>query len=108
MSEEIKEILDKLNKTADNPLFVICSSQKELDKIPKYTANFLSVNDRQAKLLLNYITNLQQKVEQLENIRKEVIEYLEYQLSQMDFEKDTKAKMLGAMTIVLLNKGSDK
>lgn len=64
MSEEIKEILDKLNKTADNPLFVICSSQKELDKIPKYTANFLSVNDRQAKLLLNYITNLQQKVEE--------------------------------------------
>ena len=50
----------------------------------------------------------EEKVEQLENIRKEVIEYLEYQLSQMDFEKDTKAKMLGAMTIVLLNKGSGK
>ena len=76
MGEEIKEILDKLNKTADNHLFVICSSQKELDEIPKYTSNFLSVNDRQAKLLLNYITNLQRKVEQLENIRKETIEYM--------------------------------
>lgn len=84
MSEEIKEILDKLNKTADNPLFVICSSQKELDKIPKYTANFLSVNDRQAKLLLNYITNLQQKVEQLENIRKEAIKFLENEENIMD------------------------
>ena len=62
------------------------------------TSNFLSVNDRQAKLLLNYITNLQQKVEQLEkeneatlknygnlvkewnqleNIRKEAIKYVQ-------------------------------
>ena len=58
--------------------------------------------------LRNENVDLASKNEQLENIRKEAIEYLEYQLSQMDFEKDIKAKMLGAMTIVLLNKGSDK
>ena len=61
MNDETKEILDNLRKTADNSVFVVCSSQEELDKIPKYTANFLSVNHRQAKLLLDYITNLQQK-----------------------------------------------
>jgi len=96
MSEEIKEILDKLNKTADNPLFVICSSQKELDKIPKYTANFLSVNDRQAKLLLNYITNLQQKVEEknkeidrLNNIINELEKYLIEHIDEYrDMEQD--------------------
>lgn len=58
MKDEIKEILEELRKTADNTVFVVCSSQEELDKIPKYTANFLSVNDRQAKILLDYITNL--------------------------------------------------
>ena len=89
MSEEIKEILDKLNKTADNPLFAICSSQKELDKIPKYTANFLSVNDRQAKLLLNYITNLQQKVEEkdkeIDKLKNQVVK-LNEQVSQYQDE----------------------
>ena len=103
MGEEIKEILDKLNKTADNHLFVICSSQKELDEIPKYTANFLSVNDRQAKLLLNYITNLQQKVEQLENIRKEAIKYVQekadYPISYYHCLNDL---------LNILNKGSEE
>ena len=103
MSEEIKEILDKLNKTADNHLFVICSGQKELDEIPKYTANFLSVNDRQAKLLLNYITNLQQKVEQLENIRKEAIKYVQekadYPISYYHCLNDL---------LNILNKGSEE
>ena len=63
MKDEIKEILEELRKTADNTIFVICSSQEELDKIPKYTANFMSINDRKAKLLLDYITNLQQENE---------------------------------------------
>ena len=67
MNNEIKEILDNLRKTADNSVFVVCSTQEELDKIPKYTANFMSINDRKAKQLLDYITNLQQKIEQYEN-----------------------------------------
>ena len=72
MNNDIKEILDNLKKTADNIIFVICGSQEELDKAPKYTANFLSINDRQAKTLLDYITNLQE-----ENDRhfKEAIRY---------------------------------
>ena len=62
MTNEIKEILDDLRKTADNTIFVVCSSQEELDKMPKYTANFLSINDRKAKVLLDYITNLQNEI----------------------------------------------
>ena len=38
------------------------------------------------------------------NIIKEVREYIEYQLENLDFEEDTKAKMLGAMVLVLLDK----
>lgn len=65
MKDEIKEILDDLRKTADNTIFAVCSSQEELDKMPKYTANFLSINDRKAKLLLDYITNLQEENKRL-------------------------------------------
>lgn len=68
MNNEIKEIINDLRKTADNSLFIVCSSQEELDKIPKYTANFLSVNDRQAKILLDYITNLQEENERLKEL----------------------------------------
>ena len=38
----------------------------------------------------------------------ETIKYIEYQISQLDFEKDTKAKMLGAMVLVLLQGKSDE
>lgn len=75
MKEEIKEILEELRKTADNTVFVVCSSQEELDKIPKYTANFLSVNDRQAKILLDYITNLQEENEDLREENKEAHDF---------------------------------
>lgn len=75
MNNEIKEILNDLRKTADNSIFVVCSSQEELDKIPKYTANFLSVNDRQAKVLLDYITNLQEENEDLREENKEAHDF---------------------------------
>ena len=117
MSEEIKFDLDK-----------DIIMQIEMDSYMKYNDTIASMNDHlgeiygysdvrdteeaqlkyEKELAYKAIVQLQQKVEQLESIRKEAIEYLEYQLSQMDFEKDTKAKMLGAMTIVLLNKGDNK
>lgn len=40
-------------------------------------------------------------------IRK-AIEYFKYQLENLDFYEDTKAKMLCAMGITLLQNGSDK
>ena len=40
----------------------------------------------------------------LNSIIKEVREYIEYQLENLDFEEDTKAKMLGTMVLVLLDK----
>lgn len=41
---------------------------------------------------------------ELLDVIKEVREYIEYQLESLDFEEDTKAKMLGAMVLVLLDK----
>lgn len=62
----------------------------------------------------NYITNLQQKVEQLENIRKEAIEYVlknklyrfkyyDEELFEITTDKKAKDDLLN-----ILNKGSDK
>lgn len=50
------------------------------------------------------IDSLDKEIERLNSIIKEVREYIEYQLENLDFEEDTKAKMLGAMVLVLLDK----
>lgn len=50
--------------------------------------------------------------QRLNNVLNETIEYLKYQLSCLDFEKDIKARMLCSMVIVMLEwkelKESDK
>ena len=56
MSEEIKETLDR--------------TLEYLEGIDK-TRGTKILTTNETKILLDYITNLQQKVEQLENIRKE-------------------------------------
>ena len=61
MSEEIKETLDW--------------TLEYLEGIDK-TRNTKILTTNEANILLDYITNLQQKVEQLENIRKEAIDYM--------------------------------
>lgn len=65
MNNEIKEILDKLKDTADTSFFAVCSSQEELDKMPKSITKILSISSKDAKMLLDYITNLQQENERL-------------------------------------------
>lgn len=71
--------------------------------------------------VLQKMLRLENRIEELEQINEEhrkingelrktineAIEYLKYQIPQLDFEKDMKAKMLGAMVLVLLQ-GSDE
>lgn len=89
MSEEIKEIIDELRKTADNTVFAICCSQEELDKIPRYTANFMSINDKKAKILLNYITNLQKENELHNKILKDANDVLNIQAQKGNYNYDS-------------------
>lgn len=63
MSEEIKETLDW--------------TLEYLEGIDK-TRNTKILTTNEANILLDYITNLQQKAEQLENIKKEDIEYVDF------------------------------
>ena len=59
MKDEIKVILDKLKDTADTSFFAVCGSQEELDKMPKSITKILSITSKDAKILLDHITNLQ-------------------------------------------------
>ena len=56
------------------------------------------------KVLLKENENKEKVIKAQDNIIKEVREYIEYQLENLDFEEDTKAKMLCAMVLVLLDK----
>ena len=71
MSEEIKETLDW--------------TLEYLEGIDK-TRNTKILTTNEANILLDYITNLQQKVEQLENIRKEAIEYVYKHIQEYDVD----------------------
>ena len=70
MSEEIKEILylqNYVNKYKSDEKAIIKGNRLTTPAMLDYL---------EVKALLDYITNLQQKVEQLENIRKEAAEYV--------------------------------
>lgn len=53
-----------------------------------------------------YIKGTKPYIEQQKRIDK-AIEYFKYQLENLDFYEDTKARMLCAMGITLLQNGSD-
>lgn len=77
MKDEIKEILDKLKDTADTSFFAICGTKEELENIPKSISKALHITDKHAKLLLDYITNLQEENENLQeklNLAMETID----------------------------------
>ncbi len=92
MSEEIKETLDW--------------TLEYLEGIDK-TRNTKILTTNEANILLDYITNLQQKVEQLESIRKEAIEFINEWLFEAggngaDMDYDTIVDLLN-----ILNKGDN-
>lgn len=81
------------------------SKEKKIFQLEKKEICITSSQIKQAiDLLVNENEILQEEIERLNSIIKEVREYIEYQLENLDFEEDTKAKMLGAMVLVLLDK----
>lgn len=71
------------------------------------TASKIAKVEQLRKIIRDYIKtelNQRKEIERLHSIIKEIREYIEYQLENLDFEEDTKAKMLGAMVLVLLDK----
>ena len=77
---------------------------ESLEKSNEYIEMIEEELERQKEI----IRQLDIKNLELTTIIKEVREYIEYQLENLDFEEDTKAKMLGAMVLVLLDKVGDE
>ena len=99
MSEEVKIKISQ-------PMF-------ELGELERFDNNIHSIVEEYSKLMFKekdqiltqrIIMKQEEEIEKLHSIIKEVREYIEYQLENLDFEEDTKAKMLGAMALVLLDK----
>lgn len=65
----------------------ICNNEK--------MGEFITINDKKYHLCC---------IEQLKKQKDDVVEYIKYQLSNLDFKKDEdmKAKMLGSMILVML------
>ena len=105
MSEEIKEIL-----YLQNYIDKYKSDKKAIIKGNRLTTPAM-LDYLEVKALLNYITSLQQKVEQLENIKKEAIEYMkEFTFEPLLINEDRKLIMFNENLKNfenILNKGSE-
>jgi len=84
-------------------------SEEEIRKIAKeYTEMYFTKGIDSTKIF-KYVDELEKEVEQLENIRKEVIEYInrkKYQPSPLGFELELNPKELYQLQNIL-NKGSE-
>ena len=97
MSEEIKEIL-----YLQNYIDKYKSDEKAIIKGNRLTTPAM-LDYLEVKALLNYITSLQQKVEQLENIRKKAIEFINEWLFEAggngaDMDYDTIVDLLNILS----------
>ena len=102
MSEEIKEIL-----YLQNYIDKYKSDEKAIIKGNRLTTPAM-LDYLEVKALLNCITNLQQKVEQLENIRKEAIEYINHTTIGADSSPIEDSWLYNLYeTRYILNKGSE-
>jgi serine protease inhibitor len=89
----------------------LLEANKDLSKEIERLNNIIEEQDKELELekksrqlLTDDLANVCEMSLKKDNIIKEVREYIEYQLENLDFEEDTKAKMLGAMVLVLLDK----
>jgi len=67
MKDEIKEILDKLKDCVNNPIDIeVDQFTQEAYHIPNYFC--LDATTNECKLLLDYITNLQEKLNRIDKL----------------------------------------
>ena len=65
MKNEIKEILGKLETVAGKHTIEIREDGSKIERMPAFVVNELRLNNFSAKLLLDYITNLQGRFDAL-------------------------------------------
>ena len=109
---------DNMGGVMGNIVFKDVMSYEEYRKLLKttyftlcdkdYITNIEQVNERLRNhiQMIPYLQTVREKEDYKSRVEK-TIEYFKYQLENLDFYEDTKAKMLCAMGITLLQKGSD-
>lgn len=105
MNEEIEEIL-----YLQNYVDKYKSDEKAIIKGNRLTTPAM-LDYLEVKALLDYITNLQQRVEQLENIRKEAITYILAHceiIRHINENVDEVGKVNGGDLLNILNKESEE
>lgn len=68
MKDEIKEILFQLEIVARKHTVELCEDGSKIETMPASVVDELRLNNYSSKLLLNYITNLQEENERLKTM----------------------------------------
>lgn len=107
MSEEINQFDATLNENLEN--FMEAYKMVDVDEIYSNGTEFVPIFRVKQWLDYNNIKNLQQKVEQLENIRKEAIEYINHATIGADSSPIEDSWLYNLYeTRHILNKGDNK
>ena len=92
MNDDIKEILGKLEIVARKHTIEVCDDGSKIETMPASIVDELRLNNWSAKLLLDYITNLQEELEEEKRINQEdlkLIDKLEERLEKaLEYMKD--------------------
>ncbi len=86
MTEKIKEILNNLRYTAKEHTIQVLENSGMIESCPQQIPTEMRLNSYSAKILLDYITNLQQENEKLNNIINTFEEYLRDLYHSFDYE----------------------
>ncbi len=70
MTDEIKEILDKLETVAGKHTIEVREDGSKIERMSAYAVNELRLNNFSSKILLDYITNLQERKITKEDVDK--------------------------------------
>lgn len=110
MKEEIKDILNDLKDSAENPSYTeIDAFSDEVYEVPNYFT--LDPTNGGSKALLNYIENLQSQLKAKEEVIKEAREYVEEHRIKNPYHYEYNCFMRNARAsdlLEILSKGENK
>ena len=103
MSDEIKEILNRLEIVARKHTIKVCEDGSKIETMPASVIDELRLNNYSSKLLLDYITNLQQENENLKDFNNK-LQATKDRLDKYDRENQLEIDRLNNITNELKDK----
>lgn len=100
----IEESIQQINELIEAwELNEACLNQTDIDAIKCLLKQNKELKQKYLNAVADYETTMAEK-EQLKKQKNDIVEYIKYQLSNLDFKKeeDMKAKILGSIILVML------